>query len=135
MSKVSHLRRAAALIGAVGLGLFGLVGPASATVVPASNQMWHCTGAPSVWCAPPKTTVNMRVAPNESAQSLDTLPPSDNAVLGCWASGQSVNGDNIWYNSFDYQWDNGNYLNGPNGYIAGFWLNTGADPNPAIPHC
>ena len=43
----------------------------------------------------------------------------------CWIQGSSVNGDNIWYEVDEPA----------HGAIAGYWINSGTDPNPKLTHC
>lgn len=83
------------------------------------------------------TNLNTCNAPNQNSPSVDVIPTGKYAVPGCWYYGESIYGDNIWHNSWDYQFDNGNvdFQLDPNGYMAGYYLATDSDSNPAVPYC
>ena len=73
------------------------------------------------------TNVNVRSTPFSGASIVTTIPKSGtNVTVTCYTDGSSVNGDKWWYMAT---------VNGKHGYIAGYWLNTGHDPNTAVPFC
>ena len=70
--------------------------------------------------------LRVRKTPSTSAQAVAVLGAAGSAVtVDCYALGSSVFGDSVWY-----------HLVAPHtGYVAGFYLNTGADPAAGIPRC
>ena len=57
---------------------------------------------------------------------LATLGPAGTwVVLTCYSQGQSVFGDQIWYHA----------VAPVAGYVAGFYLNSGADPAAGVARC
>lgn len=94
--------------------------------------------APAAEATPPKdclpgcylaqATVNtwQNTQPTGSSTRVQLVPGGDYYAIRCYVSGQSVNGDAIWY------W--GRY-NGLWGYVAGYYLATGHDPRSGTPHC
>jgi hypothetical protein len=57
---------------------------------------------------------------------IETVPQGATVWVECWVRAASVNGDNVWYHVF---------RNGKDGMMAGYYLNTGRDPNPSIRVC
>jgi uncharacterized protein YraI len=72
--------------------------------------------------------VNVRQGPGTSYPITRTLPSGSVFYTTCWTTGSSVNGDNIWY----YDDDQNTYYTD---FVAGYYLNTGHDPNPTVPEC
>ncbi|CCH20326.1 MULTISPECIES: hypothetical protein [Micromonospora] len=76
-----------------------------------------------------KTDLNLRYCQwlnNSQCSVILTIPKGQSVYLNCWAPGSSVNGDTVWYNAF--------YGNA-SGMLAGDYMNTGHDPNPAVYRC
>lgn len=74
------------------------------------------------------TDVHIRkcAATTSPCSVVKTLPAAGTQVHAiCWVVGESVYGDNIWYE-----------VDSPaHGAIAGYWINSGTDPNPKLTHC
>ena len=71
-------------------------------------------------------TVAMRVGPSQQHQLIVWVPGGRSVLVHCFYDGpgaQSINGDNVWY------WST---YGGHTGYIAGYYLNTGHDPNRGL---
>jgi len=68
--------------------------------------------------------VNVRAS--TGCGSYATLPLGYTWIVQCYVTGSSVNGDTVWYYG-----SNG----GLSGYVAGYWLNTGHDPNAGVARC
>lgn len=109
----------------------------SASAKPAADDLWQCEPpwrADGSWCTTTKTGLNMREEPNQNAYSPWAFPPNGQAFIECWTTGENIYGDNVWYLVENYN----NYPDpddGPGGYVTGYYLNTGKDPNAAIRHC
>jgi hypothetical protein len=74
--------------------------------------------------------VRVHRQPSTSSHADYSIPEKGDAVdLKCWTRGTSVNGDNVWYYGY---WMSSGY--GP-GYMSGYYVATGSDPNPNIRHC
>lgn len=134
-------RRIAAVLaasGAVAGLMFGVASTASAA--PAANGMWDCLPQPGAayghWCTTTKTSVNTRVSPTQFSGSTGVEPNGAVVIIMCWATGETIYGDNIWYMTTNY--DGVESPGGdptPQGYVTGYYLNTGKDPNAAISQC
>jgi hypothetical protein len=70
--------------------------------------------------------VNVRGCASTGCGSYATLPLGYTWIVQCYVTGSSVNGDTVWYYG-----SNG----GLSGYVAGYWLNTGHDPNAGVARC
>jgi hypothetical protein len=77
-----------------------------------------------------RVNVYGRTSPSSTASHVYLYQGGQVVYYTCWTTGESVNGDNIWY------------LTRPNpslpqyqGYVAGWWIETGADPNGKVGHC
>jgi hypothetical protein len=127
-----------AALGATAGLMFGVAGSASAA--PATNNMWECMpqegAAYGNWCTTTTTSVNVRFSPTQFSNSAGVEPKGAPVIIMCWAAGESIYGDNIWYMTTNY---NGVMSPGgdpsPQGYVTGYYLNTGHDPNGAISQC
>lgn len=116
-----HAEWARRALVAIALGLALLVTgttPASAVIY----YPWQGTTA----------TVNVygRTAPSTAASHVYLYQGGQVVYYTCWTTGTPVSGDDIWY------------LTRPNpslpqyqGYVAGWYLTTGHDPNPSVGHC
>jgi hypothetical protein len=72
------------------------------------------------------TGLRIRKAPHTSAAVVDVLGAAGSRVtVNCYAFGSSVFGDSVWYHTVAPR----------AGFAAGYYLNTGRDPAPGIPHC
>jgi|SRR5882757_3223988 len=115
-------------------------GPVNATVLPAPRASRSDT-APAPLAVPKAgrvaasvakvyhttaTGVHVRAKATTASTSVATLGAAGSSVtVGCWAPGQSVVGDTVWYATF-----------GPaRGYVSGYYLDTGRDPATGIPRC
>ncbi len=101
--------------------------------------MWQCLppeNAYGEWCTTTRANVNVRASPTQSSGSAGIESSGTTVVIMCWAGGESIYGDDIWYmtSNFDGIEDPGGNP-APQGYIAGYYLNTGNDPNGAISKC
>lgn len=79
-------------------------------------------------------SVNIRgcsSAPSTSCTIYRTDPANFSEQVFCYTYGQSINGDNVWYNVASSQQASGR----PPAWIAGYYLNTGHDPNPTFDNC
>lgn len=76
-------------------------------------------------------TVNVyaRTAPSTTASTTYLYQGGQVVYYYCYTTGTSVNGDNVWY------WTRPNPQSSYAGYVAGWWLETGADPNGKVAHC
>jgi hypothetical protein len=72
------------------------------------------------------TGLAVRKAPSSTSLKRAALGPAGTKVtVRCYAIGESVSGDNVWYR-----------ITAPRtGMVAGFYLNTGRDPATGIRHC
>jgi hypothetical protein len=74
-----------------------------------------------------ETAVNLRSCTYvDSCAVEDTIPKGASITISCWWPGTSVNGDSVWYET---------HWNGWLGYVSGYYVTTGHDPNPSIPQC
>ena len=103
----------------VGLGV-AAAQPASAS---GSVNLYVTTNAP----------VNERWQPTTGSNSWGVVPSGATVLVHCWVYGQNINGDTIWY-FVQYPWP-GTTGAGTDGYITGYYLNTGHDPNPNVSAC
>jgi hypothetical protein len=72
------------------------------------------------------TGLRIRKAPRTSAPVVDVLGAAGSRVTAdCYAYGSSVFGDPVWYHTVAPR----------AGVVAGYYLDTGRDPAPGIPHC
>jgi hypothetical protein len=72
------------------------------------------------------SNLHVRTKPHVKATVVAVLKKAGTLVrISCWTRGSSVFGDNVWY-----------HITKPAvGFVAGFYVNTGPDPRPGIPHC
>jgi hypothetical protein len=100
-------------------------------------SVYVCTWIdPRALCTNPTTRLNLRTLPNTSSGIVVTMDPDTIVWLHCWTTGQSINGDSVWYWVDDA--DEGFTVNPafwPKGWAAGYYLATGPDPHPSVPHC
>jgi hypothetical protein len=76
------------------------------------------------------TNVYSRVSPSSSAATVYLFQGGQIVYYFCYVTGQSLNGDNVWYRTRP------NPAAGtPQGYVPGWYMTTGADPNPSVSHC
>lgn len=76
-----------------------------------------------------QTNLNLRNCQwldNSACTVITVIPDGATVYLNCWATGSSVNGDTVWYDAFYGSYD---------GMLAGDYVNTGHDPNPAVSRC
>lgn len=127
--------RLGVVLGAAGLATAALTGVAAAAPGAAPQSSLHpCTfdgGDVSGECTVTLTNLNERLDPTSNSTSEGVVPQGAQVILFCWSAGQSVNGDNIWYDGQPTP---------PNEeifgfYMSGFWLDTGHDPASSIPQC
>jgi uncharacterized protein YgiM (DUF1202 family) len=71
----------------------------------------------------------IRTGPATSYSTVYLLQGGQYVWVYCYVTGQSINGDPIWYRVKP------NPNNATVGYTAGYYLTTGADPNPNVGHC
>lgn len=76
--------------------------------------------------------LNLRECPIVgSGCPVDVVVPKGTYLdLQCWYPGTSVSGDTVWYYT--------NYTSGGTTYygmVAGYYMNTGHDPNPSVAGC
>jgi hypothetical protein len=130
--------------------VIGVSGPAGAAWTPGESQPQAATApgnktaAAEVWSCNPRLTyryctttnarVNVRTQPTTNSGIVTTVSTGTTAAVSCYRFGQPINGDSVWYwvsiddiNTSPASW--------PKGYIAGYYLNTGADPNPLFRQC
>ena len=103
-------------IGAVLMGA-ALLGVSAVAVAPAAEAAGYTTTL---------VTVAMRPGPGQQYGFIEWVPGGKSVLVHCYYNGpgaQSVNGDNVWY------WST---YGGHTGYIAGYYLNTGHDPNTSF---
>jgi hypothetical protein len=85
-------------------------------------------------CADTLTAVNLRTGASSKSGYIMTVPKDYPFSLGCWANGEPINGDDVWYYGSYFRVENGapawTY-----GWLTGYWLATGHDPAPGIAHC
>jgi uncharacterized protein YraI len=106
----------------------------AATMPHTASQSGHQNGVPANVMAPASQTfqttgknVRMRSGPGVNYPIVFTIVNAGSTVeVDCWEPGTPVNGDSTWYSA--------GYA-GHGGDIAGYWLNTGHDPNPNVPEC
>jgi hypothetical protein len=131
LTRTAGVRVAAAA--AIAAGLLMTAAPASAA--PASAATILSTAAQATAAqAPARTFVYQTLVDGLAVRAATSATSMKRAVLGaagtkvrvrCYAVGQSVNGDNVWYR-----------ITAPStGVVVGFYLNTGSDPALGIPRC
>lgn len=109
-----------ASIAAVAVGVAVLALPAAAQATPPKNCLNGCLLTTTIG------TVNMRSGPSDTYSIVTTTTSGATVELGCYVSGESVNGDTTWYwSEYASKW----------GYFTGYYLNTGHDPSPYVDHC
>lgn len=123
--------------------LLAFTGATTAAAAPAAppkddvsiQAVWECNPRTSYrYCTSTNARVNVRTQPWTNSGIVTTVPAGTNVSVSCYRWGESINGDSVWY------WvsvDDINHspISWPKGYIAGYYLNTGADPNPLFPWC
>ena len=57
----------------------------------------------------------------------------DDVFLLCWESGESINGDSIWYRGFDDDTFPGSLSQ--EGFVSGYYVGTGHDPAAGVDAC
>ena len=99
-----------------------LASPAAAAPQPAALELQAASHVYSTLI----TGLHVRRAPTTAAPVLAILGPAGTKVsVDCWARGNSVFGDSIWY-----------LITTPHaGFVAGFYLGTGRDPAAGIRRC
>jgi hypothetical protein len=92
------------------------VAAAPAAAATTSGPVFHTT----------VTGLRVRSGPSTNYRQLGVLGAAGSPVkISCWYYGQSIVGDSIWYR-----------ISTPrSGYVSGYYVDTGRDPNPAIPRC
>jgi hypothetical protein len=136
-------RRLAAIAALASLTLLGSGVPAGAQ--PSSpdnevgvrvNEVWNCTdiGAAAL-CTTTKNNVTLRARPHNAYTPITTVGAGTTVWLHCWARGQGVNGDRIWYWVTEFPGIGTTPSDWPTGWAPGEYLNTGTDPNPSIGPC
>ncbi|WP_143264004.1 hypothetical protein [Amycolatopsis kentuckyensis] len=118
---------AAVLVGSGGVALASNDSVESVTSCPD----W-LRGYPS--CANTLTSVNLRTGASSKSGYILTMPGDYPFSLGCWTTGEPINGDSVWYYGL-YQHDENAVPVWTYGWVTGYWLATGHDPAPGIAHC
>ncbi|MEQ0559071.1 hypothetical protein ABJI51_08315 [Amycolatopsis sp. NEAU-NG30] len=104
----------------------------TAGVAAASTEsVYTCGFQSSPWCALTLANVNERAQPTSKSAYVATVAKGDAFELWCWSEGESINGDDIWY----YGSPNVEPPDRPEGWVTGYWLDTGHDPASQISHC
>jgi hypothetical protein len=126
LTRTAGVRVAAAA--AIAAGLLMTAAPASAATVRAAAAQATAAQAPA------RTFVYQTLVDGLAVRAAATATSMKRAVLGaagskvkvrCYAVGQSVNGDNVWYR-----------ITAPRtGVVVGFYLDTGSDPALGVPRC
>ena len=86
-------------------------------------------------CTETTAQLNLRTGPWTNAQIVTTMPKGARFAPECWVWGTSVNGDEVWYWGTYRESNDVSPISWPQGYAAGYYLATGADPNPNFSHC
>lgn len=119
----------------VGIGASMLLMASAAGVAAASESstasVYTCGFQTAPWCALALANVNQRAQPTSKSAYIATVSKGDAFELWCWAEGEPINGDNIWY----YGSPNVSPPFRPEGWVTGYWLDTGHDPAAQIKHC
>ncbi len=76
------------------------------------------------------TNVYSRTAPDPTASTVYLFQGGQIAYVFCWVTGTSINGDTVWYRVRPRP-----EAGTPQGYVPGWYLTTGSDPNPNVGHC
>jgi hypothetical protein len=107
---------------AAALATVMLAGPAAAAPQPAALEAQAASHVYRTLI----TGLHVRRTPSTAAPILAVLGPAGTKVsVDCWARGSSVFGDSVWY-----------LITKPHaGFVAGFYLDTGRDPNAGIRRC
>ena len=120
------LWRSLPVAAATGLLSLGLAGTASA------STLYSCSyEGGSGYCTVTKANLNERGEPTSASYSYGVIPKGATAILFCWTTGQSVHGDDVWYQGQPVP---------PNPeivgfFLAGYYLDTGHDPAAPIDEC
>ncbi len=141
-------RRLAVTIGAVIAIVAGFAGsPAASAGSPAgkpgpsgpggalTNSLYPCIVFQGGTCTTVLTNLNLRAQPHRNSTSLIVMPQGSDFQIRCWGYGDSVNGDNIWYFGQYFTSIDVGPISWPIGWAAGYYLATGADPNPNFVNC
>lgn len=99
------------------------------------STVWTCDTTGDGVCTTPVARLNLRGQPNTSSKVIETMSPGDRFRLWCWTDSQSINGDTVWYWGRDESLGIGFPNSWPEGWAAGYYLDTGRDPLAGIPHC
>lgn len=135
-----------------GMGILGVLLAATMTLATPAAARLPTSAAPTdvgiqsvefcTWiqsnalCTNPTARLNLRTQPNTSSGIVTTMDPDSMVWLHCWTTGQSINGDNVWYWVDDAsEGYTVNPVYWPKGWAAGYYLATGPDPHPWVPHC
>ncbi|MEJ3742852.1 hypothetical protein WEI85_06155 [Actinomycetes bacterium KLBMP 9797] len=87
-------------------------------------------------CTNPTARLNLRTQPNTNSGIVTTMDTDSIVWVHCWTTGQSINGDNVWYWVDDAsEGFTVNPIHWPKGWAAGYYLATGRDPHPWVAHC
>ena len=116
-------------------GLFSVGVEASASPVRPQSEIHQCIIPHEAHlCSDVTATVHIRQDSNTQSAILGTLYAGGRVILACYSIGESVNGDNIWYLGGGPE-DGDIITQYVFGYVAGYYVNTGADPAPGVPRC
>ncbi|WP_290052912.1 hypothetical protein [Amycolatopsis solani] len=133
------MRKLKQILGVVTTAVVVLVGTGGVAMA-SNNSVQSVTSCPS-WmlsaytaCANTLTSVNLRARATSQSGYIVTIPNGYPFGLDCWTTGETINGDNVWYYGL-YQHDENAVPVFTYGWVTGYWLSTGHDPAPQIAHC
>jgi hypothetical protein len=104
----------------------------AATLQPASETHTCIPPWQDKICSDAKVDLNIRAQSNTTSRILGTVPAGIGVVIYCYVTGASVNGDAIWYYGGGPEGETSLFVAG---YLAGYYVNTGADPVAGATHC
>ena len=125
------LRKALFVLGTSFLVLISSLVQEGVSSASPSSTIEPCAYAQGLTCTRTIASVNMRAQPNTESSIIINIASGTVVALGCWAGGESINGDNIWY---EVERDE-DYPVGPMGFVSGYWLDTGKDPLQSLRAC
>lgn len=141
---MSKILRGMAVLGLLLAATLGLASPAAAQAPQrlatsdfGVESVDFCTWIQqNALCTNPTVRLNLRAQPNTSSTVVTVMDPDSMVWLHCWTAGQSINGDSVWYWVDDAsEGYTVNPVYWPKGWAAGYYLATGPDPHPWVPHC
>jgi hypothetical protein len=99
-------------------------------------DLWFCTeNHPQALCTSTNDFTNLWGGATYNSTRKHLLWPAAAVWIHCYVWGEIVNGDGVWYYVTKNQWGTEPGVHRPEGYVPGYYLNTGPDPHPGVSRC